>query len=303
MLRVFEMIRIAAATRSPVIILGETGTGKELVARAIHDLGPWCKEPFVPVDCPALTPTLIESELFGHVRGAFTGAISNKMGLLSSAANGSLFLDEIAELPLELQARLLRAIEEHECKPVGSTSRVRFNARILAATHRNPVSGIREGSFREDLYFRLNVLSITLPPLRERQMDIPLIAERMLDRLHRSMNGKGGPLALSQEALDIILDYRWPGNVRELRNVLERAVACCSGPIIQAADLRLVSELSPPIPGYDPDENVISLKELEQRSILRALSACGGDKVLAARLLGIGKTTLYRRLQAWSAPC
>ena len=301
MLRVFELIRTAAATRSPVLILGETGTGKELAARAIHVLGLWCEQPFVPVDCPALTPTLIESELFGHVRGAFTGAISDKMSLLRSAGEGSLFLDEIAELPPELQARLLRVIEEHEFKPVGSTGRIPFKARILAATHRNLASALREGSFREDLFFRLNVLSITLPPLRERKTDIPLLAEHILGKLYalKRTNGGGTPLVLSPGAVDRLLEYNWPGNVRELRNCLERALVSGSGPVIRAEDLSLNPEFSSSPLGYNSGEPIVPLRELERLAILRTISACSGDKVLAARLLGIGKTTLYRKLRAY----
>ena len=300
MLRLFELIRIAAATRSPVLILGETGTGKELVAQAIHETGPCRKEPFVPVDCPALAPTLIESELFGYVRGAFTGAVSDKMGLLSSAGRGTLFLDEIAELTPELQARLLRVIETNEFKPVGSTCRVPFKARILAATHRNLASAVRERSFREDLYFRLNVHSITLPPLRERKTDIPLLAEKLLVEL--SATGRitcESALVLSPEVLDRLLEYKWPGNVRELRNVLERAAAWARDSVIRDNDLSLDLQLNDPRAEYHSSQNVIPLQESERQAILRAISACHGNKILAARLLGIGKTTLYRKLRTY----
>ena len=301
MLQVFNLIREAAATRSPVLISGETGTGKDLAARTIHWIGPWSEQPFVPVDCPALAPTLIESELFGHVRGAFTGAISGGVSLFRSARDGSIFLDEIADLPLELQSRLLRAIEEHDCKPVGSTSRVRLKARILAATNRDLVSAVREGSFRKDLYFRLNVISIALPPLRERKMDIPLLAERILEKLCVlcRTNGAGGPFVLSQEALNRLLEYDWPGNIRELRNCLERAMTSCDGPVIRAEDLFLNSELACPKQEHTSNQNIIPLKELEKQTILQAISVTGGDKLLAARLLGIGKTTLYRKLRAY----
>lgn len=301
MLRVFELIRTAAATRSPVIILGESGTGKELVARAIHRSGPWCEQPFVPVDCPALTPTLIDSELFGHVRGAFTGAISERIGLLQCAGEGSLFLDEIADLPLELQARLLRTLEEYEFKPVGTTKRHPFKARILAATNRNLVHAVREGIFRKDLYFRLNVLSITLPPLRERKTDILLLAEHILKKLCglRRINCRDGSPVLSPEATDRLLEYDWPGNVRELRNCLERALACDPGPVMGAYDLTLDEQLSLFKVEHNSDSSTVPLRELERQAILRAISACGGDKVFAARLLGIGKTTLYRKLRSY----
>ena len=301
MQQVFEFIRMAAESRSPVLILGETGTGKELVARTIHELGPCNRERFVPVDCSALAPTLIESELFGHVRGAFTGAVSHNLGLLRSAGEGTLFLDEIAELPPELQGRLLRAIEEHECKPVGSTRHVRFEGRIIAATHRNLVTQVKEDRFRKDLYYRLNVLFVSLPLLRERKIDIPLLTEQILDELHQLRRPRGGcsPPALSAEGLQKLLKYDWPGNVRELRNVLERAVTGASSPVIQADDLSLTSDLNDPIAGNRSDQSIIPLQELERQAILQAISACKGNKVLAARLLGIGKTTLYRKLQAF----
>jgi two-component system response regulator HydG len=280
-----------------VLIRGESGTGKELVARSVHETGPWRDKPFIPVDCGALAPTLIESELFGYVRGAFTGAVQSKKGLLQTAEGGTLFLDEVGELPFELQTRLLRAIQEKEFRPVGSTKPVPLEARILAATNRDLEEAIRAGTFRKELYFRLNVVTIMLPALRERKVDIPLLAEHVLQRL--SQDGRRRMRwTLTSEALDRLLAYDWPGNVRELENCLERAVTLGSGPLIRPADLP--SNILAPAPSTQefPD-SVIPLEEMERQAILRALAGAGGDKLLAAKLLGIGKTTLYRKLRKY----
>jgi len=301
MQQVFKLIQRVAPSRAPVLIRGESGTGKELVARSIHENGPWREKPFVPVDCGALAPTLIESELFGYVRGAFTGAVRAKEGLLQTAHGGTLFLDEVGELPVELQTRLLRAIQEKEYRPLGSTKRVPLDARILAATNRDLEEAIREGGFRKELYFRLNVVTILLAPLRERKVDIPLLAEHILQKLAQSQRDGSGRTrwTLTSEALDRLLAYDWPGNVRELENCLERAVTLGSGPLIRPADLPSnIQSPSAPRPSGSP-ESVIPLEEMERQAILRALSSSGGDKLLAARLLGIGKTTLYRKLQKY----
>jgi len=301
MQQVFKLIQRVAPSRAPVLIRGESGTGKEVVARSIHETGPWRDKPFVPVDCGALAPTLIESELFGYVRGAFTGAVHSKEGLLQSAEDGTLFLDEVAELPSELQTRLLRAIQEKEFRPVGGTKRIPVDARILAATNRDLEAAIRQGSFRKELYFRLNVVSIALAPLRERKVDIPLLAEHILQRLAASQHDGRRRVrwSLASDALDRMLAYDWPGNVRELENCLERAVTLGSGPLIRAADLP--SNVQSPLPAASADfpESVIPLEEMERQAILRALAGAGGDKMLAARLLGIGKTTLYRKLRKY----
>ena len=301
MQQVFKLIQRVAPSRAPVLIRGESGTGKEVVARSIHETGPWRDKPFVPVDCGALAPTLIESELFGYVRGAFTGAVHSKEGLLQSAEGGTLLLDEVAELPSELQTRLLRAIQEKEFRPVGGTKRIPVDARILAATNRDLEAAIRQGSFRKELYFRLNVVSIALAPLRERKVDIPLLAEHILQRLAASQPDSRRRVrwSLASEALDRMLAYDWPGNVRELENCLERAVTLGSGPLIRAADLP--SNVQSPLPAASTDfpESVIPLEEMERQAILRALAGAGGDKMLAARLLGIGKTTLYRKLHKY----
>jgi len=293
MQRVYKLMEKVSQHGYPVLILGESGTGKELVARSIHFSGPRHSKPFVPVDCSALTPTLIESELFGYVRGAFTGAVQNKKGLLETADSGTLFLDEIGDLPVDLQAKLLRALQEHEIKPVGSTERVSFAARIIAATNRELEAAVRNGNFRQDLFFRLNVVQIKLPPLRERKSDIPLLVAAFLEKFSQ---GSAHVRTMSNDAMAQLMAYDWPGNVRELENAIERAVALSSGPILQVGDLpsNLQYGTSERLPERD---EVLPLEELERRAILRALRESGGDKLAAARLLGIGKTTLYRKLK------
>jgi two-component system response regulator HydG len=296
MTRVNRMIEKVCQHSYPVLILGESGTGKELVARSIHRKGPRREQPFVPVDCSALTPSLIESELFGHVKGAFTGATSMKQGLMATANGGTLFLDEIGNLPVDLQAKLLRAIQEKEIKPVGSNDRIRTDARIIAATNRDLETATRDGSFRQDLYFRLNVVQIKLPRLCERNDDIQLLASAFLARFaaHRPQ-----PLILGDDAMKRLQAYHWPGNVRELENAMERAVALASGPVLHAADLP--TSLQYPAAIDKVTGEVISLAELERHAIFRAIREAGGDKLAAARLLGIGKTTLYRKLKQYEA--
>ncbi len=297
--KLYRIIAKAAQSTHPVLIVGESGTGKELVARCIHYSGPYHDKPFIPVDCGSLVPTLIESELFGYVRGAFTGAVRAKEGLLAIAQGGTIFLDEIGELPVDLQAKLLRAIQEKEIRPVGSTKRVPINVRILAATNRDLEVAVAEGSFRRDLYFRLNVLSLKIPPLRERKQDIPLLAEHFLEKLSRTT---GSQRTLSEEALNAMMGYDWPGNVRELENCLERACALSSGPNIQTADLpspiQNANHRMPP-EGADATK-IVPIADLEREAILRAIDQLKGDKLLAARLLGIGKTTLYRKLKEYA---
>src|SRR5712692_123260 len=232
--KLYRIIAKAAQSSHPVLILGESGTGKEMVARSIHFSGPCADKPFIPVDCGSLVPTLIESELFGYVKGAFTGAVQSRDGLFAIAEGGTVFLDEVGELPVDLQAKLLRSIQEREIRPVGSTRRIPINVRILAATNRGLEQAVAQGAFRRDLYFRLNVLSLKIPPLRERRQDIPLLIGHFLERLSRS---SGLEKMLSDEALKAMLAYDWPGNVRELENCLERTYAFTSGPLIHTADL------------------------------------------------------------------
>ena len=295
MQRVYKMIEKVSQHQYPVLILGESGTGKELVARSIHFSGERKNRPFTPVDCSALVPTLIESELFGYVKGAFTGAFQTKQGLLEAAQGGTLFLDEIGDLPVDLQAKLLRVLQEREVKPVGSTERRRIDVRIIAATNRDLEAAIRNGSFRQDLYFRLNVVQIKLPPLRERKSDIPLLVISFLDKF---TDPQGPARTISEDAMRRLVAYDWPGNVRELENAIERAVALGSGPIVHVGDLpsSLQYPASERAPGKD---ELLPLEELEKRAILRTLRETSGDKLAAARMLGIGKTTLYRKLKQY----
>ncbi len=297
--KLYRIIAKAAQSTHPVLIVGESGTGKELVARCIHYSGPYHDKPFIPVGCGSLVPTLIESELFGYVRGAFTGAVRAKEGLMAIAQGGTIFLDEIGERPVDLQAKLLRAIQEKEIRPVGSTKRVPINVRILAASNRDLEAAVADGSFRRDLYFRLNVLSLKIPPLRERKQDIPLLAEHFLEKLSRST---GSQRSLSEEALNSMMGYDWPGNVRELENCLERACALSSGPTIQTADLPSpIQNADHRLPPQGADAGkIVAIADLEREAILRAIDQLKGDKLLAARLLGIGKTTLYRKLKEYA---
>ena len=297
MQRVYQLIEKVSQHTCPVLVLGESGTGKELVARSIHFASPRRHRPFVPVDCSALVATLVESELFGYVKGAFTGALQNRRGLLETADGGTVFLDEIADLPVDLQAKLLRALQEKEVKPVGSTERVGINVRVIAATNRDLEEAIRKGAFRQDLYFRLNVVQIKLPPLRERKSDITLLVNSFLEKFN---TGDRGVRSVSEEAMSCLTAYDWPGNVRELENAIERAVALGSGPLLQVNDLptNLQQGTSARLSGSD---ELMPLEELERRAIFRALRETAGDKLAAARLLGIGKTTLYRKLKEYES--
>jgi two-component system response regulator HydG len=300
--KLYRIIAKAANSVHPVLILGESGTGKEMVARSIHYCGPFRDKPFIPVDCGSLVPTLIESELFGHVKGAFTGANQAKDGLMAMAEGGTIFLDEVGELPVDLQAKLLRAIQEKEIRPVGSTRRVAINVRILAATNRDLEQAVMQGAFRRDFYFRLNVLSLRIPALRERRQDVPLLIAHFLERMGHS---SGQEKTLDDTALKALLAYDWPGNVRELENCLERTYAFTSGPLIQVIDLPPeVANLPapPPVPGNGNGQaKIIPMAELEKQTILGAIAELNGDKLQAARLLGIGKTTLYRKLKDYAA--
>jgi len=295
MQRVYKMIEKVSLHEYPVLILGESGTGKELVARSIHFSGPRKDRPFAPVDCSSLVPTLIESELFGYVKGAFTGAMQAKQGLLEAAQGGTLFLDEIGDMPVDLQAKLLRALQEREVKPVGSTERRPINVRVIAATNRDLETAIRNGTFRQDLYFRLNVVQVKLPALRDRKSDIPILVTAFLEKFS---NPQAPVRTISEDAMRRLIAYDWPGNVRELENAIERAVALGSGPIVHVADLP--SNLQYPTTERAPEKDeILPLEELERRAILRTLRETGGDKLSAARMLGIGKTTLYRKLKQY----
>jgi DNA-binding NtrC family response regulator len=297
MQRVYRLIERVSQHAYPVLILGESGTGKELVARSVHYSGVRRNKPFIPVDCSSLVPTLIEAELFGYVKGAFTGALHAKQGLMEIADGGTLFLDEIGDLPFDMQAKLLRALQEKEVRPVGSTDRIPLSARIIAATNRDLDASVRAGTFRQDLFFRLNVVQIKIPPLRERKTDIPILVNSFLEKFSEA-NGK--MRTISEDAIARMMAYDWPGNVRELENAIERAIALGSGPILHAGDLptNLQYGTGERLPQND---ELLPLDELERRAILRALREAGGDKLAAARMLGIGKTTLYRKLKQYDA--
>jgi DNA-binding NtrC family response regulator len=294
--RVHELIQKCSQNNCLVLITGETGTGKELVARAIHFASPRRTDPFVPVDCSCLPATLIESELFGYVKGAFTGAMQDRKGLFEAAAGGTLFLDEIGELPLDLQGKLLRVLQEKEVRVVGSTKSVKTSARFIAATNRDLEAEVKSGRFRQDLYFRLNVVDIHTPALREHRSDIPLLARRFL----QTLNEPHRPLHLSQGAEAHLMAYDWPGNVRELENAIERAVALGAGPILNVEDLPLsVWQNNPAF--LSESNKIVPLPELERQAILNALREAGGNKLLAAQALQMGKTTLYRKLKEYGS--
>ncbi len=294
MQHVFALVRQAAPSEVNVLITGESGTGKELVAKALHFNSPRAERPFLPLNCAAVPASLLESELFGHVKGAFTGAVGSRRGLFREANSGTLFLDEIGDMAPELQAKLLRAIEDRAIRPVGSDQVNPLDIRIIAATNQDLPTRIRAGQFREDLYYRLAVIPIHLPPLRERKEDTPLLAEHFLGR---AITATGKPVSgFTPEAMAALLRHPWPGNVRELENVVERAVTLTtSGPIAPEALLLETSVTQP---------NAVSLAQLPHRPTLAQLTdeyvalvlhEAGGDKTRAAEILGISKRTLYRR--------
>lgn len=295
--QVREMVARVAATDSTVLLQGESGTGKERVARMLHAQSGRAKSPFVAVNCAAIPANLLESELFGHVRGAFTGAVSERKGLFSRAHHGTLLLDEVGDMPSELQPKLLRALEEREIKPVGSDRSIAFDARIVAATHQNLEELVRAGSFREDLYYRINVVQIALPPLRDRGEDILLLASHFARRfgkkLAKPIEGFGPRAALR------LLEYSWPGNVRELQNAVEQAVTLTRLTRIAEGDLpERVREHRLPVPRLRAHTNdrILTLSEIERRYIDHVLTETGGNKSQTARLLGVDRRTLHRKL-------
>jgi transcriptional regulator with PAS, ATPase and Fis domain len=318
--QVLRLVEKMGNCRWPALLLGETGTGKEVVAREIH--GRSLEGPFVIIDCSSMVGPLMESELFGHVKGAFTGAASSKPGLLDAANGGTAFFDEIGELPLDLQAKLLRVLQEKEFRPLGSLTTRRSDFRIIAATNRDLTKEVERGTFRRDLFFRLNVINIRLSPLRERKEDIPAMINLFLSR-------SGGNHTLTAEVMEVLLSYDWPGNVRELENCIQHMVAVNSGPLLHVADLpsalqnHLIRKKSqylmaavgsggpsaemlapgaaeaPEMPAMRSFPGVIPLMELEQRAIMNALDYTKGDRAVAAHLLGIGRTTLYRKLKEY----
>jgi two-component system response regulator HydG len=296
----FRLLGQVASSDASVLIRGETGTGKELVARALHEQGPRRQRSFVAINCASLPETLLESELFGHVKGAFTGAVESRPGLLLKADGGTVFLDEIGDMPLMLQAKLLRAVQERRVRAVGGTDERPFDVRLIAATHRDLETAIEEGRFREDLFFRLNVISFHVPPLRARGSDVLLLAQHFLEgfaaRAGKTVRG------LSSAAAEKLVAYAWPGNVRELRNCIERAVA-----LTEREEL-IVEDLPEAIRSYrashvlvasdDPSE-LVPMEEVERRYVLRVLEAVRGNKSLAARILGFDRKTLYRKLERY----
>ncbi len=296
-----RLIQKVGRARSPVLLLGESGTGKEVVARAIHWTNP--SGLFVPIDC-SLLGTLLETELFGHTRGAFTGAVASKRGLIALAEGGTVFFDEIGEFPLDMQAKLLRVLQEKEFRPVGAVERQKAEFRVIAATNRDLAREVEFGNFRRDLYYRLNVVKLRLPPLRDRKEDIPELAAHFLQRY-------GARHELSPGLLQALLEYDWPGNVRELENCIQRMVALNSGPVLSTADLptalanplaaeraacdfELPQQAAPPAEEPSP---VLPLGDVERKAITHALQFTGGDRSRAAELLGIGRTTLYRKIK------
>jgi DNA-binding NtrC family response regulator len=307
-------------TRTPVLIYGESGTGTELVARAMHFRGVFANRPFVAVDCGSLGPTLIESELFGYEKGAFTGALKSKQGLFQAADGGTIFLDEVGELPLELQAKLLRVLQEREVRPVGSNQRIKVDVRVIAATNRDLEAAYKNGTFRKDLYFRLNVVTLYVPALRERRSDTPMLVHWFLERY-----APGGELHVTSAAMKSLMQYDWPGNVRELENCVERAVALGNGQIIDLGDLppaiasgsTASGGSAPPVERptvLDPDLaaaqaitestraplSTTDLEDIERATIQRVFEQVKGDKALAGRMLGISRATLYRKLKRYN---
>jgi two-component system response regulator HydG len=289
MRRCLVRVRDFADADAPVVVLGESGSGKEVVARALHANGPRRERPFVAVNVAALPAELLESELFGHVRGAFTGATSDRQGLLEAADGGTLFLDEIAEMPLPLQAKLLRALQEGEVRRVGETRTFGVDVRFVCATHRDLRRLVAEGAFREDLYYRLHVLVVRVPPLRERREDVLPLARALLRAQRRPAAG------LSREAEEVLLAHAWPGNVRELENAMLHATALARGGAVRPEHLpdELTAPARPPAPAAR------TLAEVERDHVLATLEACGGSPVEAAKRLGIGRNTLWRKLRSY----
>ena len=294
MRRVKEMVEAVASTDSPVLIEGESGTGKELAAAAIHRLSARSKGPFIPVNCSAIPTDLMDSELFGHVRGAFTGAVADALGVFRSANGGTLFLDEVAELPPGLQVKLLRFLQEKEIRPVGSPKTFTVDVRVLAATNRRVEEAVKDGSIREDLFYRLNVVRLVMPPLRQRKADIPAFVAHFLrqfnQRFARQVRG------IAPEAMAALMAYEFPGNVRELENLLERAYALGARDEIRLSDL---PALSAGAAGVHGATELPTLAQAERELILRAMQVHGNDKERAARALGISRRTFYRRLKEY----
>jgi len=293
MRKIYDIIEKVKDSDNNVLIYGESGTGKEQIAKAIHFSGNRKNELFIPVDCISINPNVIESELFGHVKGAFTGAYYAKEGLLKSAGKGTIFLDEIAEIPPGIQAKLLRALQEMVIKPVGSNRTEKIKARIIAATNKDLQRAIKNGEFREDLYYRLNVISIKVPPLREHKEDIPLLVDHFIEKYNTDKREIKG---ISPDALNILMNFDWPGNIRQLENCIERVFTLGSGDIIEAKDLpeEIRKQQSEKI------EKLKSLNEIEQEHIIKTILHFNGNIRKAAKILGIGKSTLYNKIKKYN---
>ena len=291
MIEIYKLVGQLAANRANVLIRGETGTGKEVIARAIHFNSSDVTEPFIPVNCTAFAPTLLESELFGHVRGAFTGAVSDHRGRFALAGNGTIFLDEVGDTSPQFQSKLLRVLEDHEFYPVGGEKPERTEARVVAATHRNLEEMIPEGRFREDLYYRLRVVEITVPPLRKRMGDLPLLAEHLVRRAAKTLHRN--PPVLSPDASASLLGHTWPGNVRELENCLTRAVVVSTGDVIRPSHLAIG-----PVPVESP-AHLTPLDDVERDHVARVLAATGGHKTRSAKILQISRPRLARLIEKY----
>jgi DNA-binding NtrC family response regulator len=299
MQEVFALVRDVADLRSTVLIQGESGTGKELVARAIHSRGSRASRPFVPVSCAALPETLLESELFGYEKGSFTGANERKKGRFELADGGTLFLDEIGDIPSKVQVELLRALQERRFFRVGGTEEVEVDVRVIAATNRDLRQAVQQGTFRDDLFYRLNVITITLPPLRERREDIPLLAREFIDRLAIEVGKEVDDI--SEGALKLLLDHTWPGNVRELENAIERAIVTTRSHVLLAEDLAFLAREGGQRAGWTPPTD-LTLDEVEKEVILATLRRTGGNVKEAATILDIDRSTLYDRLRRYGVP-
>jgi transcriptional regulator with PAS, ATPase and Fis domain len=293
MQRVFELAQVAARSNSTILVLGESGSGKEVLARTIHAESSRANGPFVAVSCAALTESLLESELFGHEKGAFTGAIARRKGKFEAAHGGTLFLDEVGDISPKLQLDLLRVLEERKFQRVGGNEPIDVDVRVIAATNRDLKKAVADGSFREDLFYRLNVIPVTLPPLRERREDIPLLVEHFLDRLEAELKHR---VEVSPESMAALLAHDWPGNVRELRNVLERGAVVAHGNVIRPDDLGLApAPARTAVPAGTPS----SLEEMERHHIAGVLAHTGGNVSQAARVLGIDRVTLYNKMKKY----
>ena len=296
--QVFEVVNKVARTNANVLIQGESGTGKELVARAVHFNSQRAGKPFLAVNCGALPESLLESELFGHTKGSFTGAVSDKKGLFRSVSGGTLFLDEVGEMPPTLQVKLLRALQEYEVTPVGSSKPEKFDARIIAATNKDLETAVAAGEFREDLFYRLNVVEITIPPLRDRREDIPLLVRHFIANTAQQQTVPEKPV--NNSAMKTLVNYGWPGNVRELENAIQRAFIL-SGEVIELSDLppKVRATASESFPIRDTDGFRPTLEEMERRYVLEVLRSVHEDKARAAHILGIDLSTLYRKLKRY----